>query len=77
MGPLIGTPTAGAVSAAQVMRAPYDTLLYVAVSRIKADGKILEGIGVHPDLRVERPLPYSNGADPVLEAAISHFDQPQ
>jgi carboxyl-terminal processing protease len=75
MGPLIGTPTAGAVSAAQLFRAPYDALLYLAVSRIKADGQVLEGIGVLPDVAVDRPLPYANGADPVLDAALAHFDK--
>jgi len=74
MGPLIGTTTAGAVSAAGVFRAPGNGLLYLAISRIKADGKPLEGIGVQPDIRVERPLPYANGADPVLEAALAHFE---
>ena len=58
-------------------RAPFDALLYLAVSQVKADGKHLEGTGVQPDIRVERPIPYSNGADPVLDAALAHFDTMQ
>jgi carboxyl-terminal processing protease len=30
----------------------------------------IEGVGVSPDHRVERPLAYAAGADPVLEAAV-------
>ena len=33
-------------------------------------GQRLEGTGVIPDHRVERPLPYAGGADPVLDAAV-------
>ena len=77
MGPLIGTPTAGAVTGGSVIRAPGDALLYLAVSQVKAGGKPLEGVGVHPDIRVERPIPYANGADPVVDAALAHFDTMQ
>jgi hypothetical protein len=31
----------------------------------------MEGVGVGPDYRVEQPVPYAQGADPVLEAAVS------
>jgi carboxyl-terminal processing protease len=50
---------------------PGDLLLYVAVSGLEFDGKPLEGAGVTPDQRVERPLPYAAGADPVLDAAVN------
>jgi carboxyl-terminal processing protease len=73
MGPLIGTPTAGAVSAGALAVMPGDNLLYIAVSGITADGEVLEGRGVAPDIRIERPLPYSAGADPVLDAAVEHL----
>jgi carboxyl-terminal processing protease len=69
-GPVIGTNTAGAVSSGAIYAMPGDLLLYVAVSGGEIDGKRLEGVGVAPDVRVERPLPYANGADPVLEAAL-------
>lgn len=69
-GPLVGTNTAGAVSSGAAFAMPGDLLLYVAVSGGEIDGKRLEGAGVAPDVHVERPLPYANGADPVLEAAL-------
>jgi carboxyl-terminal processing protease len=69
-GPLIGTRTAGAVSAAAAYVMPGGDLLYLAVTGLEIDGEILEGPGVVPDLEVARPLPYANGADPVLDAAV-------
>ncbi len=70
LGPLIGTRTAGAVSAAQVQRLPGNLLMYVAVAGITIDGERLEGVGVAPDIEVNRPIPYADGADPVLEKAL-------
>jgi carboxyl-terminal processing protease len=70
-GPVIGTPTAGAGSSGALFVMPDDLLLYVAVARHEQqDGQRLEGVGVSPDHRVERPLPYAAGADPVLDAAV-------
>ena len=70
-GPLIGTQTAGAVSAGALSVMPGDLLLYVAIEGREFDGEQrLEGVGVAPDHRVERPLPYAAGADPVIEAAV-------
>ena len=69
-GPLIGTRTAGAVSAASAFAMPGGNLLYLAVSGLEIDGEVLEGPGVAPDIEVARPIPYSGGADPVLEAGV-------
>ena len=69
-GSLIGTRTAGAVSAAAAYAMPGGNLLYLAVAGLEIDGDVLEGPGVAPDIEVARPIPYSNGADPVLEAAV-------
>jgi carboxyl-terminal processing protease len=69
-GPLIGTRTAGAVSAASAFAMPGGNLLYVAVSGLEIDGEILEGPGVAPDIEVARPIPYAQGADPVRDRAI-------
>ena len=69
-GPVVGTPTAGAVSSGGLFVMPGDLLLYVAMSSFEFDGQRLEGVGVSPDHRVERPLPYAAGADPVLDAAL-------
>ena len=72
-GPLLGTRTAGAVSAASAYAMPGGNLLYLAVTGLEVDGEILEGPGVAPDIEVARPIPYSGGADPVLEAAVDHL----
>lgn len=72
-GPLIGTTTAGAVSGGAALNMPADCLLHVAVSGLVVDGEIIEGRGVAPDITVQRPLPYSGGSDPVLDAAIAEL----
>ena len=72
-GPLVGTRTAGAVSAAAAYLMPGDDLLYLAVTGLEIDGEILEGPGVAPDIEVARPLAYANGADPVLDAASAQL----
>ncbi len=77
-GSLIGTRTAGAVSAARIFLMPGNTLLYLAIlpschlaiSGLEIDGDVLEGPGVGPDIEVARPLPYAQGADPVRETAV-------
>jgi len=70
-GPVIGTPSAGAVVSGALVPMPGDLLLYIAVTGHKFDGgQRLEGTSVIPDHRVERPLPYAGGADPVLDAAV-------
>jgi len=69
-GPLIGTRTAGAVSAASAFTMPGGNLLYVAVSGLEIDGEVLEGPGVAPDIEVARPIPYAQDADPVLDTAV-------
>lgn len=76
LGTLIGTPTAGAVMGGATYVMPGDLLLYVAVSKVEIEGQSLEGKGVAPDERVERLLPYANGADPILEAAITKLAGP-
>ncbi len=72
-GPLIGTRTAGAVSAAHAFAMPGGNLLYLAVTGLEVDGEVLEGPGVAPDIEVARPIPYAEGADPVLEAAVVYL----
>ena len=75
-GAVVGTPTAGAVSSGALFVMPGDLLLYVAVLGLEFDnGRRLEGVGVIPDHRQERPLPYAAGADPVLEAAMDILTQ--
>jgi carboxyl-terminal processing protease len=69
-GPLIGTRTAGAVSAARAFTMPGGNLLYLAVSGLEIDGEVLEGLGVAPDIEVARQIPFAAGADPVLDKAV-------
>ena len=69
-GPVLGTRTAGAVSAGATYLMPSGFMLYVAISGLAFDGQPLEGAGVAPDHEIARPLPYANGADPVLDAAL-------
>src|SRR5262249_56469167 len=73
LGSLIGTRTAGAVSAARAYAMPGGNLLYVAVTGLEIDGEILEGPGVAPDIEVARPVPYSEGVDPVLDTAVGNL----
>lgn len=73
LGPVIGTTTAGAVTAGRGYIMPGDTYLYLAITGLALDGERLEGKGVAPDISVERPLPYAGGADPVLEAAVKQL----
>ena len=69
-GPLVGTTTAGAATSGALFVMPGDLLLYVAVAGHELNGQPIEGVGVSPDHRVERPLRYAAGADPVLDAAV-------
>ncbi|HUI95438.1 MAG TPA: S41 family peptidase [Xanthobacteraceae bacterium] len=68
-GPLFGTRTAGAVLSGALHPMPGDLMLYLAMAGHEIDGHRLEGAGVDPDFRVEQPLPYAQGVDPVLDAA--------
>ena len=74
-GTVFGTTTAGAVASGAPFAMPGGLMLYVAQSGLEFDGKRLDGIGVEPDHRVERPLPYAQGADPVLDAALEFLAQ--
>jgi carboxyl-terminal processing protease len=74
-GFVVGTPTAGAVLSGDLSVMPGDLLLYVAFLGHEFDGQPLEGVGVIPDHRVERPLPYASGADPVLDTAVDLLAQ--
>ncbi len=54
LGPVVGTPTAGAVLAGRCFLLSNGDVLYLAVAGVEVDGKALEGIGVEPTLRIER-----------------------
>jgi carboxyl-terminal processing protease len=69
-GVIVGARTAGAVSGGQLFPLANGGAVYLAVSKLTIDGLTLEGTGVAPDRTIGRPLPYSAGADPQLDAAI-------
>ncbi|MEO0737555.1 MAG: S41 family peptidase [Cyanobacteria bacterium J06649_12] len=72
IGPVVGTPTAGAVTAGRAFIMPDDSLLYVAVADVYLDQTVrLEGEGVTPDVVVPFPIEYAQGADPQKERAIA------
>ncbi len=70
LGTLVGTRTAGAVAAGQPFLLADGSLLFLAVADVLVDGERLEGVGVTPDVEVLDRLPYADGADPQLEAAL-------
>ncbi len=70
LGTLVGTRTAGAVAAGQPFLLADGSLLLLAVADVLADGERLEGAGVAPDVEVVDKLPYAEGADPQLDAAL-------
>ncbi|EKU98428.1 periplasmic protease [Leptolyngbya sp. PCC 7375] len=72
IGPVVGTPTAGAVTAGRAFIMPDDSLLYVAVADVYVDETVrLEGVGVTPDDVVPFPIEYAQGSDPQKERAIA------
>lgn len=71
IGPVVGTPTAGAVTGGRAFIMPDDSLLYVAVADVYLDETVrLEGVGVTPDVVVPFAVEYAQGADPQKERAI-------
>lgn len=69
--PLVGENTAGAVLGATAFLLPNGGLLTLPVMDVRTDGKVLEGIGIRPDIKVARPIPYTGGTDPQLTAALA------
>ncbi len=72
LGSIIGEKTAGAVVAGRIFKLSSGDLLYLAVRDVLVDGKRLEGVGVKPDVLVERPIE-SGDHDPQLERALEEL----
>jgi len=70
LGPVVGATSAGAVVGGRPFLVRPGMLLYLAVLDALVDGERLEGRGVVPDVAVPFALPYADGADPQLEAAL-------
>ncbi len=72
IGPVVGSPTPGAVVAGRPFLMPDLSLLYVAVADVYVDTTVrLEGVGITPDVVVPFPLEYAQGQDPQKERAIA------
>lgn len=69
-GPVVGSTTAGAVTAGGCQAIGVRGLLYFGLRDVLVDGERLEGRGVKPDIEVPFPIPYAGGRDPQLERAI-------
>ena len=74
LGTVVGETTAGAVLAGRLFLLSNGDVLYLAVSSVKVDGRVLEGVGVKPDIPVARPL--EAGGDPQLEKAVELLSNP-
>lgn len=70
IGPVVGTRTAGSVTAGKLFVLSDASLLYLAVGDVLVDGERLEGVGVAPDVEVPFDIRYAAGADPQLERAV-------
>ena len=70
LGPIVGTQTAGAVTAGRFFLFPDGSGLYLAVSGVEVDGEVLEGTGVSPTIAIGWPLPYGPSEDPQLRKAL-------
>lgn len=70
LGEVVGTTTAGAVVGGRCIPLSNQDVLYLAAADVRVDGERIEGKGVSPTIRVERPIQYANGADPQLESAV-------
>ncbi|MDG3004605.1 S41 family peptidase [Paludisphaera mucosa] len=75
LGAIVGENTGGAVLAGRGFPMG-GGLLYLAVSDVLVDGERLEGRGVHPDVEASDRLPYAEGADPQLDAALDAAASP-
>ncbi|MFQ5627195.1 MAG: S41 family peptidase [bacterium] len=75
IGKVIGTRTAGAVTAGRPFLLAGGQLLYLAVQDVFVDGERLEGVGVAPDIEVQFPIEYAHGRDPQLERALEELSR--
>ncbi|MBL8767529.1 MAG: hypothetical protein JNL94_09205 [Planctomycetes bacterium] len=67
---LVGERTEGAVLGAAFFALQDGAYLELASVDVPIDGERLEGVGVEPDVAVDFPVAYANGADPILERGL-------
>lgn len=70
LGPVVGERTAGAVSGGAVFPTGRQSLLFLAVQRVRIDGHDLEGVGVQPDFVVPWNPELQGSTDPQLARAL-------
>ncbi len=70
VGPIVGTRTAGAVLGGRPFILSDGSILYVAVQDARVNGVRLEGVGVAPTVVAERHLPFADGRDEQIDAAV-------
>lgn len=68
---LVGMRTEGAVTAGRAFFMQDGSLLYVATAEVLIEGHSIEGIGVAPDIAVDRPIPYADGRDAQLDRVLA------
>ncbi|GAB4143453.1 MAG: hypothetical protein Fur0037_11070 [Planctomycetota bacterium] len=73
LGVLVGEPTAGAVVSCAFSRIDEGSVLMRPDARVAFYSDMLEGTGVAPDVVAADALRWSEGADPILEAAAVHL----
>ncbi len=71
LGIVVGERSAGAVLPASFRRVTRNAVLMYPAFTIGAHSTAIEGIGVEPDVAVERARTYAAGVDPILEAALA------
>ena len=75
VGAIIGERSAGALVPAQFEKLGQGMVLMYPGRRLGKYSEHVELIGVEPDIKVAYPLPYTAGADPILERAVTYLSR--
>ena len=73
---LMGTPSGGGSARSVTLRLGNFSVRLASMASFKPDGRLFDGNGIQPDIRID-PLPeyYVAGRDNLLEAAVELIDQ--
>jgi len=73
---LMGTPSGGGSARSVTLRLGNFSVRLASMASFKTDGRLFDGNGIQPDIRID-PLPeyYIAGRDNLLEAAVELIDQ--
>jgi C-terminal processing protease CtpA/Prc len=76
VGPVIGTRTAGSVAGSVVVPLSDGSAVQITVLRIDTGmGRVLNSVGLQPDIEVRPAPPGSSTIDAPLAAAVTHLQQ--